>query len=138
MDYSQKDRPVKMPANVVEKLLAATHVIVAPGNTHGSVLPALCTPGLKELVKDKQLVYILPFFNRSDLRQTQGWKAFDYVQVYNRYLSRQPNIVILNNCYDQQIENHEWVIDNLSEHAAELKEIKCISQNLCSQERLQQ
>lgn len=93
-----------------EILHQATHVLVAPGNVWGSILPALASPGLADALKGKKLVYIMPFFNRTDVEHTRGWSVEHHVAQYNRYLNRRPDVVLVNSLFTAGVaEDHEWL-----------------------------
>ena len=72
-------------------------VVIAPGHTHGTILPALATEGLRETLMNfkGKIVVIVPFFNRKGIAQTVDWTATDYVEVYTEYMGTSPDYVIM-------------------------------------------
>ena len=97
-------------------LQKAHYIIISPGHTHGSIIPALATPNLSKYIKTKKLIYIIPFFNRLDIYHTNGWTSSNYVEFYNKYLGRQPDYIIVNTNYKRTLAGQEWVINDLESY----------------------
>lgn len=94
-------------------LAGATHVIVAPGHTFGSILPTLACLQLddkKTLARNKaQIIVVMTLLTTP--RQTVGWSGEDFVRVYESYLGRPATMVIANTAYPdvELVEQQEWV-----------------------------
>jgi len=97
-------------------LQKADYIIISPGHTHGSIVPALATPNLGKYCKNKKLIYIIPFFNKLNIYQTNGWTSSNYVDLYNKYLKRHPDYIIVNTNYKKQISGQEWVVNDLESY----------------------
>jgi uncharacterized cofD-like protein len=90
------EREVPLNPRARSALNAATHVIVAPGHTYGTILPTLALPELGELVAQStaQLWVVLALLTTP--RQTTGWSGEDFVRVYESYLQRPVDLVLAN------------------------------------------
>lgn len=69
-----------------EAICESNMLVLAPGNLYGSIIPALATGGLREVVRDSQapIVMVANLVNKPG--QTDGWHVADYVQAIERYL----------------------------------------------------
>lgn len=74
----------------------ATHIIVAPGHTYGTILPALALPSLKKVVENSSAKLWVVMTLLSTPNQTSGWSGEDFVRVYESYLGRKVEKVITN------------------------------------------
>jgi uncharacterized cofD-like protein len=90
------EREISLNPRARTVLQEATHIIVAPGHTFGTILPALASPGLGELVatSSAQLVVVMTLLTTP--RQTTGWSGEDFIRVYESYLGRAVDTVIAN------------------------------------------
>ena len=89
----------------------ATHIIVAPGHTYGTVLPTLALPALNNIVSkiDAKLWVVMTLLTTP--HQTAGWRGEDFVSVYESYMGRPVDLVISNNnkAKVDLVEGQEWV-----------------------------
>lgn len=105
-------------------LEGATHVIVAPGHTFGSILPTLASLQLDDkqtLAKgNAQIIVVMTLLTTP--RQTVGWSGEDFVRVYESYLGRPATTVIANTLYPdvELVEEQAWVKFSESEHSYRL------------------
>jgi len=70
-----------------EAISKADIIIIAPGNTYGSILPTLCVNGMREALaanREGRLVAITNLLTQPG--HTDGWSAARYVQEYGRYV----------------------------------------------------
>ena len=74
----------------------ASHIIVAPGHTFGTILPALALPELRETVAASEAPILVVMTLLTTPRQTTGWSGEDFVRVYESYLGRPVDTVIAN------------------------------------------
>lgn len=74
----------------------ATHVIVAPGHTYGTILPALALPALKEAIEQSAAKIWVVMTLLSTPYQTTGWSGEDFVRVYELYLGKHAELVLAN------------------------------------------
>jgi uncharacterized cofD-like protein len=125
--FAEGDVPLNERACQV--LESATHVIVAPGHTYGTILPTLALPALQEVVCkiDAKLWVVMTLLTTP--HQTTGWRGEDFVSVYESYLGCSVDLVISNNEKDDVglVEGQEWVQFNGGEG-----EYKLIEEDLVS------
>lgn len=74
----------------------ATHIIVAPGHTYGTILPALALPALKEAIEQSAAKIWVVMTLLSTPHQTTGWSGEDFVRVYESYLGKPVELVVAN------------------------------------------
>ena len=111
--FSTDNKRVTLHKNARKCLKNSDFIIISPGHTHGTILPALSTPGIQKYIKNKILIYVIPFFNRTGINHTNNWNCSDYIKLYNKYLKREPDYVIVNNKYNLKIQGHEWVKNDI-------------------------
>ena len=94
VQFAEGDVSVNPRAAAV--LQAATHIIVAPGHTYGTILPTLALPALQRALTKHPatLIVVMPLLTTP--QQTTGWTGEDFVRVYEKYLGRQVDVVIGN------------------------------------------
>lgn len=87
---------VPLNPRALEALVAATHIVVAPGHTYGSILPTLALPSLKEAVAECHAAWwvIAPLLTTP--RQTSGWRGEDFVHAYRSYIDCPVDVVVAN------------------------------------------
>lgn len=112
----------------------ATHIIVAPGHTYGTILPTLALPDLGRVVKKGQAKIWIVMTLLTTPRQTTGWSGEDFVRVYESYLGRGAKVVIANT---GQLpittdEGQDWVMFKEKNH-----EYQLVQDELVSEERPQ-
>lgn len=90
----KEDLPLNPRAEQILK--EATHIMVAPGHTYGTILPTLALPALGEAVKKSTAKLWVAMTLLSTPRQTTGWSGEDFVRVYESYLGRPVELVISN------------------------------------------
>jgi uncharacterized cofD-like protein len=95
VQFAEGDVPLnKRAQEIVDQ---ATHIIVAPGHTYGSILPTLALPGLQRAIKKTSARLMTVMTLLTTPRQTAGWDGEDFVGVYESYLGRPMDTVIANN-----------------------------------------
>ncbi len=109
-----------------KEIKSSNFVIISPGHFYGTTLSCLAVPDLSKNLKNKIIIVLMPFFNRHKLNQTNNWTTSKYLEVYTKYLNREPDIVICNNNYNIKIKEHSWIIDDYPK----TKNIMWISKNL--------
>lgn len=77
-------------------LADATHIIVAPGHTYGTILPTLALPALQRAITTNAGAIYIVMTLLTTPRQTTGWTGEDFVRVYESYLGRSVTGVITN------------------------------------------
>lgn len=93
--FVEKDTPLNPRAEAALK--KATHIVIAPGHTYGTILPTLALPALgRTLGKSRaQLVIIMTLLTTP--QQTSLWRGEDFVRVYEAYLyGKKADVVITN------------------------------------------
>src|SRR3989344_2119239 len=76
----------------------ATHIIIAPGHTYGSILPTLASLSLgnTNALKDSKAHIIVVMTLLTTPLHTVGWSGEDFIRVYESYLKRPVDTVIAN------------------------------------------
>ena len=107
--FAEGDVPLNDRARYV--LEQATHIIVAPGHTYGSILPTLALPSLQNVVRETDAKLWVVMTLLTTPLQTAGWRGEDFVSVYETYLGRGVDLVISNNnkANIDLVEGQEWV-----------------------------
>lgn len=107
--FKEKDIPLNPRAQ--KALEQATHIMVAPGHTYGSILPAIALPDLKRAVTASKAKLIVLMTLLTTPRQTTGWRGEDFVRVYESYLGRKVEVVIGNTAQLSVplVAGQEWV-----------------------------
>lgn len=109
VQFSEGDVPLNKRAEIILK--EATHIIVAPGHTYGTILPTLALPDLQRVIKKTKARLWTVMTLLTTPRQTEGWDGNDFVKVYEAYLGRKMDVVIANNkeVKTELVEGQEWV-----------------------------
>lgn len=107
--FAEGDVPLNHRAQkVLEK---ATHIVVAPGHTYGTILPTLALPSLSRAVAGSgaQLAVVVTLLTTP--HQTAGWSGEDFVRVYASYLGRAVDVVVANTgtVPVALVDGQEWV-----------------------------
>ncbi len=109
VQFAEGDVPLNKRA---ENILAqATHIIVAPGHTYGTILPTLALSGLQRAIKRTKAKMVTVMTLLTTPNQTAGWAGEDFVKVYESYLGREMDVVIANKkeARIQLVPGQEWV-----------------------------
>lgn len=119
---SFKEKNVRLNPRAQEALSEATHIVVAPGHTVGSILPTLATPGLKGAVEKSSAQLVIAMTLLTTPRHTTGWSGEDFVRVYESYLGRKADVVIANTSTPDisLVAGQDWVKFSEDEHAYQL------------------
>lgn len=114
----------------LEVLAAATHIIIAPGHTYGTILPALALPQLGEVLKKHSAQLIVVMTLLTTPRQTSNWSGEDFVRVYELYLGRGVDVVLGNTgeaASVSLVSGQDWVRFNTDEHPYQLVSANMVS-----------
>ncbi len=102
---------VQLNPRAKRALQEATHIIVAPGHTYGTILPTLALPGLRRCVARSRarLGVVMPLLTTP--RQTENWSGEDFIKVYESYLGRKVDMVVSNKgtVRIKLVPGQEWV-----------------------------
>ena len=96
-----------------QALEQATHIIVAPGHTYGTILPVLASLQIDSSFQMKntkgKLCVVMTLLTTP--KHTTGWTGEDFIRVYESYLDRTVDTVIANTgSIDIKLEkDQEWV-----------------------------
>lgn len=118
------DTDVELNPRALEALSDATHIIIAPGHTYGTILPTLASLKLYEnlsgVLAGKNLIVVMPLLTTP--KHTAGWSGEDFVRVYDSYLNRTPDVVIAHSgpVDVELVEGQELVSFVESDHSYEL------------------
>ena len=113
-------------------LEAATHYLVAPGHTYGTILPTLALPSLQQVVGSSTVPLTVVMTLLTTAQQTAGWSGEDFVRVYESYL-RRPVAVVLANSGRVDVElvaGQGWVEFGTSDHSYTLLLANLVSSTL--------
>jgi len=120
--FSEGDVPLNPRAKKV--LIEATHLIIAPGHTYGTILPTLALPALGRVIaanKDLKIMVVMTLLTTPG--QTVGWSGEDFVGVYESYLGGRSVDTVITNTGRLNIvlvSGQEWVTFKEKEHAYQL------------------
>ena len=102
----------------------ATHIIIAPGHTFGSILPTLAslTIGGSSALRDSKAEICVVMTLLTTPLHTVGWSGEDFVRVYESYIGRSVDTVIANSgrVTIPLVEGQSWVDFVEDGHAYEL------------------
>ncbi len=93
-----KEQDAQLNPRAKNALETATHIIIAPGHTYGSILPTLSSLSLGNtdaLKNSKAHITVVMTLLTTPLH-TVGWTGEDFVRVYESYLHRPVDVVIAN------------------------------------------
>lgn len=107
----------------------ATHIIVAPGHTYGTILPTLALPALGRAIAESQAKLIVMMTLLTTPQQTTGWTGEDFVRVYESYLGRKVDTVLTNTGEADVwlVPGQAWVTFTEKQHAYELQTVPLLS-----------
>lgn len=101
-------------------LEVATHIIIAPGHTYGSILPTLASLGLDnaEVLKHSKAHITVVMTLLTTPLHTVGWTGEDFVRVYESYLNRPVDLVVANTgrVPINLVPGQTWVDFSLGDH----------------------
>ncbi|MEX1112247.1 MAG: 2-phospho-L-lactate transferase CofD family protein [Candidatus Andersenbacteria bacterium] len=127
--FREKDASLNPRAR--EVLERATHIIIAPGHTYGTILPALASLGIDPSFSlsslSAKVVVVMTLLTTPG--QTERWSGEDFVRVYEGYLGRNVDTVVANT--DQPllelVEGQTWVSFAEKDHPYQLIQSKLVS-----------
>jgi len=127
VQFAEKELSLNGRAQKV--LEEATHIIVAPGHTYGTILPTLALPALGEAIAGLEAKLWVVMTLLTTPMQTTGWHGEDFVRVYESYLGRAVDLVIGNKSSTdiELVEGQEWVRFSESDHVYRLIEREMVS-----------
>lgn len=124
-----REGDVPLNPRAADALTNATHVIIAPGHTYGTIIPTLALPALGAALKDHpgQLIVVMTLLTTP--RHTVNWSGEDFINVYQSYLQREPNAVIANTgTVDiDLVEGQTWVAFKEKQHPYRLIQADLVS-----------
>lgn len=115
------EKSVGLNSRAKKALDTATHIIIAPGHTYGSILPTLASlsiGGVSILRDNKAKICAVMTLLTTPLH-TVGWSGEDFVRVYESYLGRSIDTVIANSgrVPVSLVEGQSWVEFSEKEHS---------------------
>lgn len=126
-----KEKRVMLNARAGQALEAATHIIVAPGHTFGTILPALASLNINSAfsIKETDCKLLVVMTLLTTPKQTTGWSGEDFVRVYESYLGRPVDTVIANTgtTPTDLVEGQTWVEFSEKDHPYKLISEKLVS-----------
>jgi uncharacterized cofD-like protein len=133
--FKEGNVPLNPRAHAV--LAQATHIVVAPGHTYGSILPTLALPALAQAVQKSRAQYWVVTPLLTTPQQTSGWRGEDFVVLYQSYIDRVIDVVIANTgtVPVQLVPQQEWVRFGSGSHDYRLVEADIVSRETAFQQR---
>lgn len=126
--FTQTNTPLNPRAAAALK--KATHIIIAPGHTFGTVLPTLALPALGRCVAASHAKLIVAMTLLTTPQQTSGWSGEDFVRVYQSYLGHKAVSAVIANTGQLPIDlvpGQAWVMFKEKNHPYKLLEDKLVS-----------
>lgn len=121
--FAEQDVPLNPRAR--KALEMATHIIIAPGHTYGSILPTLASLGLgnADVLSNSNAHITVVMTLLTTPLHTVGWKGEDFIRVYESYLKRPVNLVVANTGRPDiaLVPGQEWVEFSDDSHAYKLE-----------------
>jgi uncharacterized cofD-like protein len=118
------EQEMRLNVRAKEALDTATHIIIAPGHTYGSILPTLASLALggSSALRDSSAKICAVMTLLTTPLHTVGWSGEDFVRVYESYIGRSIDTVIANSgrLPINFVEGQDWVSFVEKEHAYEL------------------
>lgn len=126
--FEEADVPLNPRAQ--KALEVATHIIIAPGHTYGSILPTLASLGLDNpevLMHSRAHITVVMTLLTTPLH-TVGWTGEDFVRVYESYLKRPVDVVIANTgrVPIDLVPGQAWVDFSGSDHLYALERVDAV------------
>ncbi|MEO6077732.1 MAG: 2-phospho-L-lactate transferase CofD family protein [Candidatus Andersenbacteria bacterium] len=119
-----EERDALLNPRAKEALETATHIIVAPGHTYGSILPTLASLSLggSSVLKNSSAKICAVMTLLTTPLHTVGWSGEDFIRVYESYIGRSVDTVIANSGHVpiDFVEGQDWVDFAEKDHAYEL------------------
>ena len=123
---------VKVNPRAEEILKKATHIVVAPGHTYGTIIPTLALSGVGGVVSKSEAVLLVVMTLLTTPRQTVGWSGEDFIGVYESYLGRGVDKVVANTDFSDidMVEGQSWVRWREDSHKYQVIEADLVSRKL--------
>lgn len=116
---------VDLNPRAAEALAHATHIIVAPGHTYGTILPTLALSSLGRAVAASAAPLTIVMTLLTTPQQTTGWSGEDFVRVYESYLfGKRATTVIANKGRAELtlVPGQAWVVFSEKDHQYVLRQ----------------
>ncbi len=128
VSFAEQDAVINPRAK--RALERATHIIIAPGHTYGSILPTLASLSLgnAHALQDSKAKIIVIMTLLTTPLHTVGWRGEDFVRVYESYLKRPVDAVIANSGREdvELVPGQEWVEFASDSHPYELERVPVV------------
>lgn len=123
---------VEMNPRAEKILKQATHIMVAPGHTYGTIIPTLALPGVGRAVSGSEAVLLVVMTLLTTPRQTAGWSGEDFIGVYESYLGRGIDAVVANTDFSsaEMSKGQAWVRWREENHKYKVIEADLVSRKL--------
>jgi uncharacterized cofD-like protein len=89
------DPPPPVTTRARKALERSSRIIIGPGDLYTSILPTLLVEGVTEAIADAdaEVVFIVNLMTKRG--ETDGYTAADFIEVFTRYLGREPDTVLV-------------------------------------------
>lgn len=126
-----KEENLQLNPRAKQVLEQATHIVIAPGHTFGTILPVLASLNLDPAFSlnntNAKLIVVMTLLTTP--KQTSGWIGEDFVRVYESYIGRPVDTVIANTGTTSMklVPGQDWVRFTDSKHPYQLIEDAVVS-----------
>lgn len=87
---------VKLSKDAEAAIYQADQIVIAPGNTFGSILPSLLVDGMQQTLTDAPGQKVVVSNLMTNPGQTDSWHVLDYVELYESYTGRMDTVLYNN------------------------------------------
>lgn len=119
-----KEKATTLNPRAQQALEQATHVVVAPGHTFGTILPVLASLSVDPSFSPKDISgkIIVAMTLLTTPKHTTNWSGEDFVRVYESYLGKKADVVIANadTAGTDLVEGQAWVAFSEEQHPYQL------------------
>lgn len=134
IDYITYDHPIKVTAEVVEKVLNADLIILSSGSLYTSIIPHLLSPTVRDALAASKapIMYIANLVTQPG--ETDGYSVSDHIKVLNRYLGDRKVDVVLANSGKVSAEISDRYRDKENKYLVDLDsaEVKALGASIIS------
>lgn len=117
--------PVPQVTSRARKALErSARIIIGPGDLYTSILPTLLVTGVCEAIADAdaEVVYLVNLMTKRG--ETDGYRASDFVEVFARYLGREPDTVLVHTAPHRPERLAQYAADGAAPVAPDVERVR--------------
>lgn len=126
--------PVQANPDAIEAIKNADAIVISPGDLFTSIIPVLLVDGIAQALTQTQatIIYVVNLVTKPG--QTDGFDAEQHVSTISKYLTRNPDVVIMNSAKPSHMvrERYETQDERLVEGPLDADHYRVISAPLIS------